>query len=683
MRGFFGYGAKHRKIRKDCVVRLVNKGFGFWFLVVVLCVIFIRPIVKYLIPALLTTAVALVIVFTLVGAFVGTVKAIANFIEAIRSASASRDMLYQFKSIYAADVVLRDRPNMFPQKRYDSLSNAYKADDEYRQIHGLETHELRSEFPEKDSYCYEDIAAKSYFFGPAIEDTFTIIKNAFRYNFKSLPSFNHNQIWLLKATINIWTAVQIFTTVVFGSITTLVLSMFFLVVFLLIEIPVLITAGISLMFENFYYLSHQIEYRCPSCKGEYKVPHYVCPNPDCGIVHKRLRPGLFGIRKRKCVCGRVILPLRAKARGAVYDLYMPECSSAEKRRHRQRLDYRDIPGKCPLCGNDYTAGLTKPTSIALIGGASAGKTTFKVAFSYVFLDEATIEAGLDYSFPDKSSETEYDKSIRYFKGLDIIPATNRGTETDISTFSFSLENKGFTASRMIHIYDMPGEVFETGDAKEGWRNYQFTEGMVFLIDPYSLPEIKSRLSQEIADGNMGICTMGMNELVDSLINTLRNEKVRKKGGKFAIPVALTINKVDSILLKRMCGGDAVSAVMQGCPEVFGTDYFMAVDYVCRCFLAKNGGMGFIANLDHNFNTVHFFFSSPMGYIPKSTLTRFRPVNVLQVMQWMMRRADSELARVWRPEVTVRDLTEDEKQLYKTHPEYYEQFVEPLITNGAN
>lgn len=658
----------------------VNTGLGFWICVILICIVGFYPLVKYVIPALLTVAGSLVVVFALVGLGVGIVKAIINFSKAIKYTSARREMLYQLKSIYTADLVIRDHPVIFTMKRKDTLHNAFKVDDEYRQINGLETRELRSEFPTADSYCYEDIAAKSYFFGPAIEDTWTIIKSAFQYNFKTLPKFSHSSIGILKVTLNIWTAVEIFIIATFGSIATLVLALFFLVVFLAIEVPALILAGISLFFENLYYLSHRITYRCPSCKNKYNIPRYVCPNPNCGIVHKRLRPGLYGIRKRKCVCGRVILPLRARAGGAVYDTYIPDLPMVGQSKHRRRLEYRDIPGKCPLCGVDYTAGLTKPTSIALIGGASAGKTTFKVAFSYVFLDEAAVTAGLDYSFPDKQSENEYEKSIRYFKGLDIIPATNRGAQTDISTFSFSLENKGFTASRMIHIYDMPGEVFETGDAKEGWRNYQFTEGMVFLIDPYSMPEIKSNHSDEIVGGSMGICTMGMNDLVNSLINTLRNEKVRKKGGKFAIPVALTINKVDSLALKRMCGGDAVEALMKGCPEVFGEDYFMAVDYVCRCFLAKNNGMGFIANLDHNFSTVHFFFSSPMGYIPKSTLTRFRPVNVLPVMQWMMRKADSELARVWKPEIPIRDLTESEKQLYKTHPEYYEQFVEPLIMN---
>ena len=256
----------------------------------------------------------------------------------------------------------------------------------------------------------------------------------------------------------------------------------------------------------------------------------------------------------------------------------------------------DMKSFCPHCGAGYNAGLSKPTSIALIGGSSAGKTTFKVAFSYLFLDEETVKSGMDVSFPDKQSEDEYQHSVRYFKGLDIIPGTNRGVVTDITTFSFALEHAKFDASRMIQIYDMPGEVFSTGEAREGWKNYRFTEGMVFLIDPFSLPTIKRECEEEIKASSMGICQTDMGKMVESLIDTLQNEKVKKVRNKFSIPVALTINKVDSPLLRKLCGPEAVAILMKELPDIFD-DYFDTIDYVCRCFLEKNGCIGFISNLE--------------------------------------------------------------------------------------
>lgn len=527
--------------------------------------------------------------------------------------------------------------------------------------------------------AFEEVAPRAYLFGPCFADIFFLIGHAIANNFKKLPTFGLGAGCLLGIPLFIASLIDMLVRIFLGVFGTLFMSVVVLLIFLALEIPALIVMGIALLLENLFYASRKISYRCPYCKNEYKIPVYICPEPHCGAKHKRLRPGVFGVGKRRCVCGKTILPLKAKGKGFywVYENVMKRGKPAVKRR-KERFRFSELHSECPICGNQYDAGLTKPTSIALIGGAAAGKTTFKVAFAYTFLDEEAVKAGMEFDFPDPESEREYERAIRCFKGQDIILGTNRGAANDISTFSFSLSNRKFAAPRMIHIYDMPGEIFESGDAKEGWRNYTFSEGMVFLIDPFSLPGLRDLLRDEVKSASMGICETEMNALIDSLINTLSNEKVKKKNGKFTIPVALTINKVDTPALKKMCGGDAVNALMEGCPEMF-SDYFVATDYVCRCFLARNNGIGFIANLDNNFGTVHFFFSSPMGYVPTSQRSRFRPVNVLPIMQWMMLRADRELAKVWSPEIPVNDLTEEQKLLYKTHGEYYEKYVVPLFT----
>ena len=64
---------------------------------------------------------------------------------------------------------------------------------------------------------------------------------------------------------------------------------------------------------------------------------------------------------------------------------------------------------CPHCGNEDNAGITHPISIALIGGASAGKTTFKVAFLKDFLDEEIVNYNIDFEFPSDEYEDEFKK----------------------------------------------------------------------------------------------------------------------------------------------------------------------------------------------------------------------------------------------------------------------------------
>lgn len=181
---------------------------------------------------------------------------------------------------------------------------------------------------------------------------------------------------------------------------------------------------------------------------------------------------------------------------------------------------------------------------------------------------------------------------------------------------------------------------------------------------------------------MGISAASMNELIESLIDTLRQVKTpRNHKGKYMIPIALTINKADSRLLKQQVGEDAIRKLMDAHPDVFN-DYYVAMDYLCRCFLAENGCSGFIANLDANFETVHFFSSSPIGSVPKGARTPFYPINVLPIMQWLMLKTDTQLASVWKPEIPVKDLTEEQRKLYQTSKYYYDTNIADQIAMNA-
>ena len=140
-----------------------------------------------------------------------------------------------------------------------------------------------------------------------------------------------------------------------------------------------------------------------------------------------------------------------------------------------------------------------------------------------------------------------------------------------------------------------------------------------------------------------------------------------------MPVALTINKADTRMLKQLIGDEAVKKLMANHPEEF-TDYYDTMDYLCRCFLSDNGCDAFIANLDANFETVHFFSSSPIGSVPKGVQTPFYPINVLPIMQWLMLRADKQLASVWKPDVPVPDVSESNRERYRTKKHFYDEEI---------
>ena len=482
--------------------------------------------------------------FGAVGAVVGLVISIKNFVVAIREVKYDRDSMKGFKSANDRAQIEASCPN------------------------GM-----------YDNYVYEDVAAKNYFLGPCFRDIISIIKVAMVNNFNDSPSFEGGEGGFWRPFFIVKGVFQAIAIYVLGPIFTIALSLVMLIVFAAIGLVVYPCFGIVLLIETIVLKIKKVSYRCPVCKHSYEIPVYACP--ICHIRHVHLRPGRYGIFRRKCVCDARIPVVHF---GKVFYRGGPVAAPGDP---NKECKLENLDSYCPQCHTQHNAGLSHPISIALIGGASAGKTTFKVAFLHDFIDEEAVKFNLDCEFPSKEIERDYNECISNFNGRPIA-ATTHGADSDITTFSFFMKNKKFESDRMIHLYDMPGEVFQSGEAKEGWNLHTFNDGAVFLLDPYSLSNVREQNAKELQGSMMGTCTMNMDALIESLIDTLRQVKTKQVKGKFAIPIALTINKADSLMLKRQIGDEAVQTLMQNEPEVF-KDYFVTMDYLCRCFLAKNEG----------------------------------------------------------------------------------------------
>lgn len=610
---------------------------GLFLLIVALGIIYV--IVVYVIPIMLGIATIVFTIAAIIGILVGVFYAMRNFIVAVKATVGIFNKIGYFKNA----AIQRKVHNEAPSGNY-------------------------SEF------VYEECARKNFFLGTWFSVVKSIITIAFSQNFVNGPDFSRGDSWYGRALFVVWSICQLIAQYILGTIVTLIFSLILIAISLVLTSIVYIMFSIVLLFETLYFKLKKVSFRCQKCTQAYKIPIYACPT--CGIKHTRLKPGEFGIFKRKCVCGAT-LPLTVKSCGqkAVKDLLTGKVTY-------EKFSITDLNSFCPHCGNSDRAGITHPVSIALIGGASAGKTTFKVAFLKDFIDEEIVNYDIDYEFPTEEYENEFKKIESHYRGLPI-PATPLGAEYDIITFSFMLKHKKFGVDRLFHFYDMPGEAFQKGSVQEGWHMFTFNDGAVLLIDPYSLKKIKEESESELRGSTMGISAVSMNDVVEALINTLRQVKTPKTAkGKFKIPIALTINKADSTILKKQIGDEAVKALMNAHPDVFN-DYYVTMDYLCRCFLAENGCSGFIANLDANFETVHFFSSSPIGSVPKGARTPFYPINVLPIMQWLMLRTDKQLASAWTPEIPVGDLTDEQRKLYQTNKDYYNKIIANQLSVTTN
>lgn len=513
---------------------------------------------------------------------------------------------------------------------------------------------------------YESMARPMYLFGPVFEDLAKISRFAFSNLTGTKKFFGRGDIWFTKVLWFVFALIHVISVFVFGTVFIILSLGLVYALFAIFTVAVYPYVLIGYACEKVYYKISHVSFRCTICKKPYESPYYICP--QCGILHKNLKPGKFGIVSRTCICGAKI-PVSATSTG--------HYRSPDKK--TVPITIEDLGCKCPNCGKTKkSSSLSKPISIALVGGASAGKTTFKVAFLRDFIEDESIRNDLDVSFPDANCSFEYENEIKkQFEGRPI-PPTVEGADSDTITFEYVLSGDRLPTGRTIQLYDLPGEIFTSGDAKEGWNQYTFSEGAVFILDPFVLETVREENADLIQNSGMANCKLGMDELINAFTNTLDSVNVKKKSGKYTLPIAVTINKVDTPLLRRQIGNEAIDYLMKTHPEVFN-NFYDTMDYVCRCFLAKKESKNFIATLDNKFTTVHYFYSSPMGYLPqKGTLQRFRPVNTMAIMQWLIRRADKKIKKAWVPELPVGDVAPQSRKLYSDFANYYDEYYNKIM-----
>jgi hypothetical protein len=122
---------------------------------------------------------------------------------------------------------------------------------------------------------------------------------------------------------------------------------------------------------------------CPECHERSPLPVYVCPG--CGAKHRQLLPGRWGVRRRRCECDSVSLPVLESGG-----------------RH-------SLTAECPACSHlmPGAGGIVPEVAVPIVGGPKAGKTAF-LASLLVELDDRT-QAGSSRLSVVESSRTAFDQ----------------------------------------------------------------------------------------------------------------------------------------------------------------------------------------------------------------------------------------------------------------------------------
>jgi hypothetical protein len=203
---------------------------------------------------------------------------------------------------------------------------------------------------------------------------------------------------------------------------------------------------------------------CPDCYERVPYPGYECPGRGCGHRHRDVRPGRFGISRRRCRCGTRMNTLLLFG-SAQMNAFCPYCGRA--------LEHR--PGKAP------------EIVLPFFGAAGAGKT--RLLLSMVTQLETWNQDGiLPAAFGDSATTRELSSAREILRSQ----AATAKTAVKLPR-SYVIRLMADRKSRILHMFDAAGELFYTSERTQELRYLSKAETFILVVDPLSVPSFWDQL----------------------------------------------------------------------------------------------------------------------------------------------------------------------------------------------
>jgi GTPase SAR1 family protein len=433
--------------------------------------------------------------------------------------------------------------------------------------------------------CYR----KSYFFGPGYHQIAITSLDAFSFLKDYIDSFRD---WKNRHTDDTWYCIFVIIFYFFAIIFSYVFGSIFIASFSILLFSIILPFmcffyllfSTVWIFDRFLLLINSIHSRCPKCKHISVVPNFICPS--CGVVHKKLTPGPYGVLKRKCLCGKLLATTYFNGRSK----------------------YKSA---CPHCTSELVSSDSTQFGIQLVGGVNTGKTTFLAAFYHRYINRLNLVSGISIE----------PSPVSAFKELENIfhNGTSSAT-TDTNANMYSLLHKIYNNTPIqVTIYDIAGEAFNDFSKDIRQLQFRYCEAIIFIIDPTSTPRQAS-------------------DTMSSFITEFESLKGHRSQQLSQIPIAVTISKGD--LFMPEIGLNKIRTEFKSRSyEYADKDGNATIDLVrngvCRNFLRDHGFSNVINLVESKFTNVNFFPFSAIGHDPLPG-QKFDPWGVIDPVYWIFK-----------------------------------------------
>ena len=426
---------------------------------------------------------------------------------------------------------------------------------------------------------------RNYCFGPGFHQISQIVSGAFknlgeyRVKLKAWKDKAIRHSWIIDMWIYIGYGLAIFCAQILGFIWVGVFSIVLASVIIVGMVGFFLFFSLLWLTDRAVLIKNSIHARCPNCKRKTIIPAFECPS--CGLEHKNLVPGPYGVMKRKCACGNMLATTFIGGRS-------------------------QYKAHCPFCDTEMFSSSSRQYGIQLVGGVGTGKTTFLAAFWHEYKAWLNRQHGIAY---EETPYEAFETLDEWFKNGN----AEATTETNANMYSI-IHSVGESTPVQMTVYDIAGEVFDFSEADLQQQQFRYCEGFLIVIDPTASATYVS-------------------ETLANFINSLDEIKGKQTTKASSVPVAAIITKSD--LYKREIGLPRIRATFKAAngsndgPQ----EYSNYLDDVCRTFLLTHGFDNAVNLIESEFSNIRYFPVSAMGHSLEDG--PYEPWGVLDPVFWLM------------------------------------------------
>jgi hypothetical protein len=271
-----------------------------------------------------------------------------------------------------------------------------------------------------------------------------------------------------------------------------------------------------------------ITLECSSCHERVTHPVYQCGTPVCQALHRRLLPSRLGVFTHICRCGHSLPTLLALGKGRLL-------------------------ARCDTC-NDIlpTGGLSARTAhVTVVAGPSAGKTAFILAALSRLEAHGEHRPDEAIHFADTGSGKEFARARKDLLSGDLSRIRATRPAAAIRAWTFYVGKRG-VLQRLVYLYDPAGEHLWGVEDLAHWGFLSHTVGMVFIVDPFSFPELSHLLDDEQAE-KVRPCRVPPTDVLSRITEALRERTVGPPSSIRPVQVAVVLTKGDILLQMEETG----------------------------------------------------------------------------------------------------------------------------------